>query len=126
MTLTLQILQDVLAVCKLPLHIPPPVIPENCSFFALTVTREEQSVVLPQQHADPAWKIEKDWIGLKIVGVLSFDMVGVIAALSQELATAAIPIFVISTYDTDYILVKQEVLEKATTVLTDAGYTIRS
>ena len=126
MPLTLIVLEDILAVCKLPEQATLPDIPAHCPFFALTITREERSVVLPQKSADPAWHIEAGWVGLKIDGVLSFDMVGIIAALSQELAAAEIPLFVVSTYDTDYILVKQEHYNKAETVLTRAGYTIRA
>ena len=126
MPLTLIVLEDILAVCKLPEQENLPDIPAQCPFFALTITREERSVVLPQKNADPAWHIEAGWVGLKIDGVLSFDMVGIIAALSQELAAAEIPLFVVSTYDTDYILVKQDDYNKAETVLTGAGYLIRA
>ena len=61
---------------------------------------------------------------MKVIGPLPFEMVGVIAGISSALAQAKIPLFVLSTFDTDYILVKKELIEDAASVLSNEGYKI--
>ncbi len=63
---------------------------------------------------------------MKVEGPFAFDVVGVIASLSAPLADAGLPVFVISTFDTDYLLVKTERLEEAQSVLRSCGHRIRS
>lgn len=67
---------------------------------------------------------EHGWKGLKIVGVLDFGLVGIIAGISARLADANISVFVVSTYNTDYIFLKEAMFDRATQVLRDAGYEI--
>ena len=62
---------------------------------------------------------------LKVNGPLDFNIVGVVAAISAPLALAGIPIFVISTFDTDYLLVKEEHLEKSIGLLEHQGHSIK-
>jgi hypothetical protein len=126
MKLTLLLQTDELAVCRLPAGSPAPALVEEASFFAVTRTKDELSIVLPQRLADSAWRVERGWRALKVGGPLAFDVVGVVAALSGPLAGAGIPIFVISTFDTDYLLVKSENLDQALDVLRDAGHAVRA
>lgn len=95
-------------------------------YVFLSKTLDEISLVCKAEHApSDAVAAEPGWKALKVSGVLDFGMIGVLAKISNILAEAEISIFVISTYNTDYILVKAEGLERATRVLTHKGYTIR-
>ncbi|MFY9177249.1 MAG: ACT domain-containing protein [Caldicoprobacterales bacterium] len=69
-------------------------------------------------------KCEKDWRILKIEGPLDFSLIGILASISTVLAQKGISIFAISTYDTDYILVKNKDISSAIVALTDEGYEI--
>ncbi len=67
---------------------------------------------------------EDGWRALRVKGVLDFSLTGILAKISGILANAKIGIFAVSTYNTDYILMKKENFEKALNVLSDAGYDI--
>lgn len=88
-------------------------------------TEDELSVVLPTKHV-PSQTVarEDNWSGLKIEGVLDFSLVGILAKISSLLADNNISIFAISTFNTDYILVKDDKLKEAITVLVKADYII--
>lgn len=92
----------------------------------LSSTDEELSLVCEAlnraQIKDSVQKSELDWRAIKVQGPLDFSLTGVIAGLSKELAQAEIPVFVISTFDTDYLLVKERHLAQALVVLKKAGY----
>ena len=74
----------------------------------------------------PADTVERDdgWRGFRIQGILDFSMIGILAGISGVLAENKIGIFVISTFNTDYILVKEENFDRALEVLASAGYEI--
>ena len=97
----------------------------HAPFWSVTRTAKELSLVLPEEYAQPTWQIEGGWRALGVVGPLDFALVGILAALAQPLAEAGIPIFAISTYDTDYLLVKGEKLEAAVAALTHAGHVVQ-
>lgn len=67
-------------------------------------------------------RIEPDWRALEVAGPLDFAMIGVIAELTAPLADVDVSVFVVSTYDTDYILVHAAALERAIAGLRDAGH----
>ncbi len=94
-------------------------------FYFIGRTDEEISLVVPTD-AVPAQTEERDdgWKAFRIQGVLDFSLIGILSKISGLLADAAIGIFAVSTYNTDYILVKKENFEKALSVLKDAGYTV--
>ena len=100
----------------------------NCfdekDFFSITKTEDEISVVMLQDKISSDVKVEKDWRILKVEGTLEFSLIGILAKISGILAKNSISIFVISTFNTDYILVKEEKVEKAMTVLSEEGYEI--
>ncbi|MBO4702196.1 MAG: ACT domain-containing protein, partial [Lachnospiraceae bacterium] len=74
----------------------------------------------------PAGTIEREdgWNGFRIQGILDFSLIGILSKLSTILAENEIGIFVVSTYNTDYILVKSENFEKAMSVLEEQGYRV--
>lgn len=88
-------------------------------------TNEELSLVCITADT-PAHTTEREdgWKGFRIQGVLDFSLIGVLSKLSAILAENQIGIFAVSTYNTDYILVKEENYEKALRLLADAGYII--
>jgi len=89
-------------------------------------TNEENSLVCPEAFV-PENTTERDdgWRGFRIAGQLDFSMIGILARISNILAEERIGIFAISTYNTDYILTKEENFEKALKVLKDSGYVIK-
>lgn len=87
------------------------------------VTEEEISVVLPTEKVPvETIKQEDNWCGIKIEGPLDFALVGILSKLSSLLASYNISIFALSTYDTDYILVKKDDLNTAVDILENNGY----
>ena len=95
----------------------------NAGFYFIGRTDEEISLVCPTKDA-PARTTEREdgWKGFRIEGVLDFSLIGILSKLSGILAENKIGIFAVSTYNTDYILVKAENLGKALDVLREAGY----
>ena len=89
-------------------------------------TDEERSLVCPTEMI-PDNTIERDdgWKAFRIVGTLDFSLIGILARISKILASNEIGIFAISTYNTDYILTKEDNFEKAISVLKSAGYRIK-
>lgn len=93
----------------------------------LSLTEEEQSVVLPTEKVPGKTLNREDgWRCFKIDGVLDFSLVGILAKIATLLGEVSISIFAISTYNTDYILVKEEKLLLAITTLRKAGYQVQS
>ena len=88
-------------------------------------TEDELSVVLPTKNV-PSITVsrEDDWRGFKIEGVLDFSLVGILAKIVSLLAAATISIFAISTYNTDYILVKRHDFDAAADILKQNGYQV--
>lgn len=94
-------------------------------FYFIGKTDEELSLVVPTADV-PAETTERDdgWKAFRIQGVLDFSLIGILSRISGLLADAGIGIFAVSTYNTDYILVKEENFGRALDVLADAGYDI--
>ena len=115
--LTLSLMPDSYAVCRLA---PDSKVPEwayQGSFFSISKTSDELSIVVDQRFAPAGIKKAENWKGFKIEGPLDFSITGILAALSKTLADNQIPLFSISTFDTDYILVESKYYEKAKQVL---------
>ena len=113
-----------LSVCRLPAG--SPVVPEG-EFYVLAKTDEEVSLVCETEYVHVWTEAREDgWRAFHIQGVLDFSMIGILSELSGILAKARIGIFAVSTYNTDYILVKEEKFEQALDILEDSGYMIVS
>lgn len=93
------------------------------SFYFIGKTDQELSLVCPTKDT-PANTIAREdgWRGFRIEGVLDFSLVGILSEISGILASHGIGIFAVSTYNTDYILVKKENFYKSMEVLAQAGY----
>ncbi len=94
------------------------------SFLSITKTEEELSIVCDAVIFLEAEEAELGWSCLKVLGPLEFSLTGILAELSAVLAEARISLFAVSTYDTDYILVKSENLEMAIEALGAQGYDV--
>lgn len=119
----LQILPDMFTVCRLERNASIPLWASG-DFVSITRTRDELSLVCAQANVPADVRCERDWRGFKIVGPLDFALTGVLAALATPLANAGISLFAISTFDTDYVLVKSDNLLKAIHVLQSADFEI--
>ena len=126
--LSLSVLPYELAICRLPPDATLPAWVDKAPFCSLTRTDEELSLVCPSYAIPPELPsdllIERGWRALKVAGPLDFSMTGVLASLAFPLAQADVSIFAISTYDTDYLLVRSDVLERAIQVLGESGHTV--
>lgn len=120
------VLGDTLAICRLDSRqpLPPWTEPGEGQFFSATRTADELSIILADSRAPTAARCERGWRLLKVQGPLDFNLVGIIAGLSGTLADAGVSIFAMSTYDTDYFMVKQADLDRAVAALRRAGYNI--
>ena len=99
---------------------------QTTDFFFLGKTDEELSLVCLTKDV-PQWTIERSdgWRGFRIEGTLDFSLIGILAKLSAILVENKIGIFAVSTFNTDYILVKNEAFERAMAVLAAAGYEVK-
>lgn len=124
----LRVLPERLSVCKLPVDAPWPVPAAGTSFWSATRTAGEVSVVCPEDESPSGddVSVEPDWRALEVAGPLEFSMVGVMAGLTAPLADVDVSVFVVSTYDTDYVLVHAAALERAIEALRAAGHTVHA
>ena len=111
-----------LTVCKVP---DISAIDMAAGFWFIAKTDEEISLVCRTENT-PAHTVARDdgWKGFRIRGTLDFSLIGILSKLSGILAGHKIGIFAVSTYNTDYILVKKENFDKALKVLTSEGYKV--
>jgi hypothetical protein len=110
------------AVCKVPCGAPIPAWALRHPLASVTRTADELSVVCPLDDVPPGIECEGPWSCLKLEGPFPFDQVGVLVSALGPLALAGIPIFAISTFDTDYVLVRASHLEQAVAALKNAGH----
>jgi hypothetical protein len=122
----LVVLKDRLAVCRLPVDHPLEAWAkgDKGEFFSATRTPDEVSVILAESHPPEGAKCERGFRLLKVRGPLDFSLVGIIAGLSGTLADAGVSIFTFSTYDTDYLMVKDVDLARSVAALRKAGYEV--
>lgn len=119
---------SLLAVCRLPRDeaIPDWVDLTAAPLVSVTRTASELSLVVPQAHVPPGVRAEAGWQALSVRGPLPFHLTGILASLSRSLAEAEVPIFAISTYDTDWLLIAHDRLGDALTALEHAGHQIHA
>lgn len=122
---TLQVLEGRFAVCRLgPAEAVPAGLIES-AFVSLTRTPDELSIVCPESEAPPDSRCETGWRRIRVRGSLDLAETGVLAALAAPLAEARISVFALSTFDTDYLLVKERDLSAALAALTRSGHRIQ-
>jgi len=124
--LHLTLLPEVFAVCRLSPDAETPDWATVGAFFSITRTADELSVVCRQINVPVDVKAEKGWRCWQVAGPLDFALTGILASLLNPLAEAGISIFTISTFDTDYLLIKEATLETAIAALRAAGHYIET
>lgn len=122
--LTLAVLKDTFAICRLEPKSAIPAWAVNSTFSSITRTPEELSIVCRESDVPEGFSCETGWRCLQVEGPLDFALTGILASLATTLAEAGIAIFAISAFSTDYILVKQGDLTRAVQALTEAGHVI--
>ncbi|HKV24317.1 MAG TPA: ACT domain-containing protein [Candidatus Acidoferrum sp.] len=121
--LNLSLLSEKYAIVGLSSRAPLPSWATQGPFFSVTRTSDELSVVVEESLVPLGVQCEKAWRVIKVHGPFVLSEVGVLAALAGPLAAARVSLFVISTFDTDYLLVSSESLDAAISVLERAGHT---
>jgi uncharacterized protein len=109
------------AVVRLAPDAPVPEWATRGEFTSITCTADELSIVCPTENLPPDVRSPHRWICLKLEGPFPFSQTGVLLSFIEPLSTNLIPIFAISTYDTDYVLI-QEDHARALDVLGEAGH----
>jgi hypothetical protein len=125
-SLPLEVLPDLLSICRLP---PDAALPGWATvpapFLTISRTSEELSITTLQTAVPPGVRCERDYRALRVSGTLPPDLVGILVSIAEPLARAGLSIFAISTYDTDYVLVKARDLPAALESLRAAGHKVR-
>ncbi len=114
-----------LAIARLAQDAPVPAWAQG-RFVHITRTPAELSIVCAQEHVPADVRHERDKVALGIVGTVPMTVVGLLAKLCTALAAAKVPVFVISTYDTDWLLVDGKRLQATKQALEGAGYAVRT
>lgn len=123
--LTIKVLPEKLAVARLdPAQRTMPYWAVGHSLTAGLFTSEETTIICSESEVPKEISHEPGWIALRVEGVLDFGLIGVLSELSTVMANAGISIFALSTFSTDYILIKEHKRSKAIQALKDAGYTV--
>jgi len=114
---TLSILPERLGICHLDKNTLIPSWAQNSDFSFIAKTRDELSIISPEDKIPGGILVERGWRAFEVDGPLGFITTGIVSSLSKPLADAEISILYISTYETDYVLVEEKNLEKAIKIL---------
>ena len=123
--LTMTLLEERFAVCRLDAAAEVPGWATAASLFSVTRTADEVSIVCPEGFVPAGVRCEKGWRAFELEGPFEFSEVGILSAVVAPLAQAGIGIFAVSTFDTDYVLVKEEGLDVAAGALRQWGHELR-
>jgi hypothetical protein len=118
----LDLLRDVYAIARLAPDAPIPEWADGGEFASITRTPDELSVVCA--HVPASVTCQREWRCLKVRGPLDFSLTGVLASIAAPLAAAQVPIFAVSTYETDFILVPEDRVGDAVAALTREGHIV--
>jgi hypothetical protein len=121
----LVLLDPVFAVCRLPADELVPDWAHSATLSSVTRTPRELSLVCEQASLPAEVEAETGWRCLMVEGPLAFSQVGILSSLTAPLAATGVSVFAISTYDTDFLLVKEASLEQALSSLRNEGFRIR-
>ena len=123
--LTLRLLPERLAICQLHRDAPFPTWACRGDFYSLTLTPNELSIVCAEENVPADLPCDAGWRVLSSPGPWGFTLTGLVESLAEPLALAGISIFVVSTYTTDYVMVKQNDLNIAMVTLKAAGHIVQ-
>lgn len=120
-SLDLYVLPERLAICRLGPEEKLPPWAGSAVLLSVTRTQAETTVVCQEENVPAGITCNKSWRCLRIGGVLDFSQTGILSSLTAPLAEEGIPIYALSTYSTDLILIKEKDLSRAVLVLTRSG-----
>jgi hypothetical protein len=123
-SLNLELLAGTFAVCRLEADAPLPSWATSSGFVSLTRTDAELSIVCSQESVPSGVRREAGWRCLRVKGPLGFGLSGILASLAAPLASHGVSIFVVSTYDTDYLMVQERDLDRGVHALERAGHCV--
>lgn len=123
--LSLKLLPERMAVCRFESAAPLPDWIDAPGFYSVTRTAAELTIVCSEALAGADTVCERGWRCFKVRGTLDFSEIGVMFSLTRPLAENGVSIFVLSTFDTDYFMVKETDLTKAIEALTAAGHRVK-
>jgi hypothetical protein len=121
--LTLELLPHTYSICRLESQADIPSWALAGDFLSITRTKGELSLVCSQELVPHGVQCDKGWRCIMVRGPLDFSLIGILASLTSALAEVGISIFAISTFETDYLLVKAENLKRAVLKLKEEGHT---
>jgi hypothetical protein len=124
--LTIDLRPGEYALCRLPAGAQVPALAVVDAFVSITSTPDEISVVCPASAVPSGAEVNQGWRLLTVRGPLEFTLTGIMASLAGSLAAAGVPLFAVSTFDTDHILVKETDLERAVLALREAGHEVHT
>ena len=120
--LVLSVLEETFSIHRLAPDASLPEAVSECDFYSLSKTTDELSLVCPEHLAVKSEKSNPDWKCLKVAGPLDFELTGILPGITEVLAKEKLSVFAISTFDTDYILLKKQGLTAAISALERVGY----
>jgi len=123
--LKLSVLEDLFTIHRFPANYDISDQIYESKFYSISKTEDELSIVCNSSILLNSEETETGWSCIKVLGPLDFSLTGILADISAVLAKAEISIFALSTFDTDYILVKSEQISFAKDVLLASGYTFK-
>jgi hypothetical protein len=119
-------LSGLYAIVRLPPDAPIPNWAAKRDFISITRTTDELSIVCPADNLPADVHSELRWICLKLEGPFPFSQTGVLLSFIEPLSNNGVPIFAVSTYDTDYVLISKEHINRALDLLHEAGHELRN
>jgi hypothetical protein len=123
--LTLDLLEENFVICRLSPSSSLPSWAFTGPFISITKTNDELSIITIDDNRLPKdIQCERNWKCFKLKGPFPFDMTGVLSSILNPLAKADIAILAISTFDTDYVMIKEKNLQIAIDVLKQNGHTV--
>ena len=120
----LTVLGERFSICRLAAGDEVPAWATGASFFSVTRTRDELSVVCPEDVVPEGISRERGWRAFRLEGPFDLSMVGILASVATPLAEAGASIFAVSTFDTDYVLVREKQLDLAIDTLRASGHRV--
>lgn len=118
----IHVLPERYGVCRFPAETEIPAWAMEGPFASATRTPDELSLVCAEVNVPAGTRCESGWRILRLEGPFAFDQIGVLLGVLEPLARAGVSVFALSTFDTDYVLVKETALERARGALTNAGH----
>ncbi len=117
-------LDELYAIVRLEPDAELPAWARSGHFWSITRSDAELSIVCREEDVPPDASAERGWCAFEVAGPLDFSLTGVVSSLVAPLAEEEIPIFVISTFETDYLLVREPDLRRSVDALTSAGHSV--